>query len=153
MATPYSDVYDLFMLKITDYRLIELYQSSVVDFENFLQGWLKLSIADFLDDCDQDLTDRNDTANTFNFDMTDKNQVILAVFMVFHWLEKEVNDVLQMNLSVTDRDFKHYAESKNLDSKTSYRDRLLEEKSQILVSYGYKNIDWDAWFSGNFEGS
>jgi len=153
MATPYSDIYDFFMIKVTDYNLITLYQDSVTDFESFLQGWLKLSIVDFNDYCDQDLSDRNDTTNTFNFDMTDENQVILSVFMVFHWLEKEVNDVLQMNLSVTDRDFKHYAESKNLDSKTSYRDRLSEEKSQILVTYGYKNNDWESWFSGNFEGS
>lgn len=151
MATEYSEIYDFFMIKVTDHNLITLYKTSEVDFENFLQGWLKLSIVDFQDICDQDLDDRNDETNTFNFDMTLENQVIMAVFMVFHWLEKEVNDVLQMNLSVTDRDFKHYAESKNLDSKSSYRDKLSEEKSQIIVSYGFKDDDlWASWIAGDF---
>ena len=60
MGTPLSEIYDLFMQTITDYRLIDLFNTSEPDFENYLQSWLKYSIVDF-SVCDQSLIFDPDT--------------------------------------------------------------------------------------------
>ena len=106
MATPYTDVYDFFMLQIEDYSLMELYEISEMDFQTVLQGFMLLAIEDFVHVCSQDLTDRDDVNFTFNIDLSEEHQVILSKLMVKHWLKKEVQDVLQMNWNLTDRDYR-----------------------------------------------
>jgi len=146
MATAYSDIFDLFMTLVDDYRLVALYQSNVATFETYVQSWLIFAIVDFQDICDQDLTDRNDTTRTFNIDLTDENKVILSELMVKYWLNKEVQDKLQMNLTITDSDFKHYAESQNYREKNAALQVLIENTSQRLLSYEYKKTDWTTIF-------
>lgn len=150
MATPYTDVYDLFMQQIKDYSLVDLYNLSDTDFETYLQGFLVLAINDFVHICSQDLTDRNDTTGTFNIDLAEEHQVLLSKFMTKHWLGKEVRDVLQMNLNLTDRDFKHYSEAQNLKAKQDFLMMVTEECSQSLVDYGFRGVDWSSWASGEF---
>lgn len=150
MATPYSDVYDFFMQQIKDYSLIELYDASSEDFETVLQGWMILAINEFVDICDQDLTARNDTTGTFTIDLTEQNKVVLSRLMVKNWMEKEVQDVLQMKWNLTDRDFKHYSEAQNLDAKNRYLVEVTERVSQMLVDYAFKNVDWTSWANGEF---
>lgn len=150
MATPYSDVYDFFMQQIEDFALLELYEASDEDFETVLQGWMILAINEFVDICDQDLTARNDTTGTFSIDLTDRNKLTLARIMVKFWLEKEVQDVLQMNWNLTDRDFRHYSEAQNLDAKNRYLVEVTERISQLLTDYSFKNVDWTSWANGEF---
>ena len=68
MTTPVSEVNDLFLQLITDYRLIALYTSSATNFETFLESWLLFSITDF-GICDQSL-DFNTTSNLFTENLT-----------------------------------------------------------------------------------
>lgn len=150
MATPYTDVYDLFMQQIKDYSLVELYNLSDTDFETYLQGFLVLAIGEFIHNCTQDLTNRDDANGTFSFDLDEENQIILSKYMVKYWLAKEVKDVLQMNLNLTDRDFKHYSEAQNLKSKQDFLIMLTEECSQMLVDYQFRKVDWSSWASGEF---
>src|SRR5690348_16402444 len=106
MGTSYMDIFNLFMQQLTDYRLIQLYTTpttGVVDFENYLTGFLLLAIPEFYP-CSQNLSNRNDTTKTFNYDMTLDNQKILSKFMVKEWLGKEINDILQIRLHVQDKD-------------------------------------------------
>ena len=150
MTTSYTTVYDSFMLKIKDYQLTALYQSSPTDFNDYLSGFLIDAIQDFVNSSRQDLTDRNDTTLTFNFDLDDANIHILAELMVKHWLEKEIQDTSQMKLHITDRDFKHYSEAQNLDAKNRYHANVLERTSQLIVNYEFNEVDWSGWASGDF---
>lgn len=152
MATNFSDIYDQFMSLQQDYRLTALYQSSVENFENYLQGWLMPSIVEFENvPCNQSLA--YDLENkTFTEDLTLQNQVILAQLMKKYWLTKEVNDISQMKNFVQGRDFTAHSAAQNLKEK---RDLLLateEEISKLLVSYGYKHNSWTDWYQGNFGG-
>jgi hypothetical protein len=149
MATPYTNINDLFMMQLTDYRLVNLFNASETDFNVYLQGFMLLSLTDFYN-CNQDLNDRSDAAQTFNFDMNQDNQNILSKLMITHWLGKEVRDILQMRWSVTDRDFKHYAEANNLREKQNSLNVLREECDQLLKNYSLRNNDWSAWASQNF---
>jgi len=115
----------------------------------YLQGFLILSLTDFAI-CNQDLNDRDDTSQTFGFAMNQDNQNILSLLMVVHWLGKELRDILQMKWSITDRDFKHFAESNNQNAKQSSYNVLKEECDQLLKDYGLRNTDWSAWAAQNF---
>jgi len=143
MGTKLSEVYDLFMLQVSDYRLVDLFNTSEEDFETFLQGFLEFAISDF-EICDQDL-DFDETSGEFPEILSRKNRTILATLMMRYWLQKLVNDITQMNLHVTDRDFKVASEAMNLREKTVYLNTVKEQCSQILNDYAYTNNDWDSW--------
>lgn len=149
MATPYTTVYDSFMESVKDYQLVALYQSSPTNFYVYLKGFLKGAIIEFRN-CQQDLTDRNDTTRTFNIDLEDEVVYILGQLMVKQWMTKEVQDVLQMRAKITDRDFKHYSEAQNLKSKQDYLILVDERTSQLMTDYEFKNVDWVSWANGDF---
>jgi hypothetical protein len=133
---------------VNDYRLTALFQSSEVDFEQYLTGWLLFSIVDF-DICDQSLS-YTESTKTFTEALTNKNQVMLAKIMVRYWLSKEVADISQMSLKVQDRDFKTFSEAQHLREKSAYLNIVKEDISQTMVDYGLKTTDWAAWLNGDF---
>jgi hypothetical protein len=152
MGSEFNLIYDLFMSLQTDYRLTALYQSSVENFENYLQGWLIPSIVEFQDvPCNQSLA-HDLTTKTFTETLTLRNQMILAQLMKKYWLTKEVNDISQMRLFIQDKDYSTHSASNSLKEKRELLIATEEEISKLLTSYGYKNNDWDEWFQGNFGG-
>jgi hypothetical protein len=141
--TALSEVYDLFMMTVTDYRLLQLFEASEPDFENYLQAWLEFAIVDF-SACDQDL-DFDDTTKEFPVVLSRENKVVLATLMMKYWLQKAVNDITQMNLHVQDRDFKIASEAANLREKVAALNVVKEQCSQLLNDYSYKRVDWTDW--------
>lgn len=150
MGSKYSEIFDLFMVQVKDWRLQSLYESSTLDFEVYLSGFLMLSIPQFEEVCNQSLAHDEETkefVETISLD----NKVILSKLMVEKWLEKEVQDVNQMNLHLQDRDFKVYSESQNLKEKSLHLDKTKEYNSQAMTVYSYsKSTDWSNWLSGTF---
>jgi len=150
MGTSLSEVYDVFMMTVTDYRLTDLFNLSQPDFEDYLQGWLDYAIVDF-PICDQDLN-YNDTTKEFTDVLSRDNKIILATLMMKYWLQKAVNDVTQFNLHITDRDFKVASEAQNLREKTNHLNMVKEQCSQLLQDYGYRKNDWTDWYNQSFSG-
>lgn len=148
--TPLSEIYDLFMTQVTDYRLIDLYNASEEDFENYLQSWLEHAIVDFYV-CDQSL-EYDDTTKEFPAELSRRNKIILATLMMKHWMLKSVNDVTQFNLHITDRDFKVASEAMNLKEKSIHLNHIKEQCSQLLQDYSYQNVDWNSWNNQAFGG-
>ena len=146
--TDYTEIYDLFLAEVKDYKLDILVASTPV-LANYLCGFLKLAIPNFKN-CLQDLEDRDDTTQTFNITLTETEKHIVVRWMVYEWFLREVQDVTQFNLSLSDTDFKRYAEANNLRSKQEYANGLREINSQKNTDYGLKGINWDAWIGGNF---
>lgn len=151
-TTPYTDINDLFLQQIDDYRIDKLFIENIDNLNSYLAGFMFLAIPEFIP-CSQDLSNRNETLMEFNFVMTDTNKKILSKLMVKEWLSKEVKDILQMRWNITDTDFKHYSEAQNISAKQSILRELMEEVSQLLVSDSYRNNDWDSWIHGNFMGA
>lgn len=146
MGTPVSEVYDLFMMTVTDYRLIELFGTSQDDFETYLEAWLVFAINDF-SVCDQSLAF---TSGAFTETLSSENKVVLATLMMKYWMQKSVNDITQMNLHVTDRDFKLMSEAQNLREKSAHLNNIKEQCSQLLTDYGYRKNDWTSWIAQDF---
>lgn len=147
MGTSFNEIYDNFMMTITDYRLITLYNTSVTDFQTYLSAWLIQSIPEFTN-CDQSLVYSN---SEFTETLTQKNIDILILLMKKRWFEKELENILQMTNVVQDRDFKMHSQANNLKEKRERLITLQEEVSQKLVDYGFAySTDWAAWLNGEF---
>ena len=148
MATPFTDIYDLFLIGVSDYKLDQLYNISTTDFETYLQGFLIRAVPKF-DNCNQDLT-YSTTSAQFTETLTNTEKVILADLMTMEWMLKETQDVSQFNLLLNDTDFKHYAEGQNLKEKSAYLDKLREKVNQDMTVYGIKNTPWSDWANGEY---
>ncbi len=144
-GTTFGEVFDFFMTTVKDFRLDTLYLTSVVDFENYLSGFLIPAITEF-EICDQSLAY---STSTFTETLTQKNINILVKLMKRRWLEKDINDYKQISLAVTDKDFKRYAESNLILAKQKMLILEREEISQAFTNYSLKNTtDWASWYSG-----
>lgn len=143
MTTPFRTIYDIFMTLQTDYLLITLYQQSVPDFENYLQGFLVQGVEDFSYTCDQSLAYTLSTA-LFTETLTQKNINILAKLVKKYWMKKMIHNISQLENHVVDKDFRMSSEAMNYREKKDGYILEIEEISQILVEYGYRNsLNWD----------
>lgn len=141
MSTPYSDIFNLFLTSIQDYRINKLYNQSVEQMENYLMPFLIKAITNFRK-CKTDLEDRDDTNKVFNQTLSTDEKVILSNLMIFEWLTKEVNDILQMRLYLQDTDFKTYSQANNLREKRELLTTMKEMVDKQIVQYSYNNFDW-----------
>ena len=145
METLYSDIFELVLSGFNDYKIDKLYQSDITsrNMDVYLTGFLIRAIPNF-DNCEQDLEDRNDTSRTFNITLTTDEKVILSELAIVQLLKKEVNDVKQMELHLSDpKAYKHYAEANNLKEKRDTMYSAQENAERMMVKYSHKNIDWN----------
>lgn len=151
MATTFSNIYDLFLVGVRDYKLDKLFAISPTDLETYLQGFIMKAIP-YFDNCKQNLEDFNSTTGTFNITLTLTEQNILSDLMTIQWLLKEIQDVTQFQNLLNDTDFKMYSMGQNLKEKSDYYKSIREIANQRMVDYGLKNNDWNSWAGGNFFG-
>lgn len=157
MTTAASDIYDLFTSYTRDYRIDTVYSTSGSSGLNtYLEPWLLASIVEFDNICDQSLiyikavtTGSGD--GEFAVDLSLKNQIILALIMVKYWMETQIQDVVQMNNHLQDRDFKTHSAAQNLRAKQDYLIQISERINSRLVEYGYEANDWTNWKVQDFD--
>lgn len=149
MTTPYSDIFDLALMQIKDWKLDALYEVSVESFKTYLQGFLVLSIPEFETYSDQSL-ERDDESKTFSEDLTDKNKVMLSNILIVHWFEREINDIKQFKLHFGTKDFRILSEANNLRAKESYLVLKKEEINQDILDYAWHGQDFTDWIAYDF---
>ncbi|PIH59163.1 hypothetical protein [Paenibacillus sp. LK1] len=139
--TPFVNIYERFSTKIQDYMLDELFRESTDTYEDYIFSFLKSSIAKFTH-CRKNLLDRDETNKCFNINLSELEEEILAEMMKVEWMDKEVNNVLEMRLALNNSDFKRYAESNNLKAKMDLRDNIQERVNNLIVQYSYSSYEW-----------
>ncbi|WP_440110350.1 hypothetical protein [Paenibacillus sp. QZ-Y1] len=140
--TPFVNIYERFSTKIQDYMLDELFRESTDTYEDYIFSFLKSSIAKFTH-CRKNLSDRDEVNKHFNSNLSELEEEILAEMMKVEWMDKEVNNVLEMRLSLNNSDFKRYAESNNLKAKMDLRDNIQERVDNLIVQYTYSSYVWN----------
>lgn len=149
MNTTFEDVYKVFLNKIQDWKQRNLFLSNEVVAIDLCRSFLMKGIAKFIT-CQKPIgaTPADATSFAFALDITEMD--ILTSLMVEAWLDRVIMDITQMNLTLTDNDFRHYSEEKNLEKKVEARDRLREINSQDMWNYDFKAIPWLDWSEGNY---
>ena len=150
MATTIDEIADLFLSGVQDYKITTIFTTSGSDAVNtYVEPWLLKSIGDFTG-CDQDLT-YSTVTQSFSVDLTQKNKNMLSHMMEKYWLKKEIQNVLQMNLFIQDKDFKTHSAAQNLKEKVELLKVVEENISQRLVDYSLNyTINWDDWDNQTF---
>ena len=88
--TSYEKIYDRFLQKITDYKMLDL---SDTEIRQECVKWLSSAIAKFRR-CKNDLSQRDDELETFTVELLDVEIEILSTLMVSEWLAPQLNSVL-----------------------------------------------------------
>jgi hypothetical protein len=135
MATPYSQIYDRALAKLTDYDLAFVPDG---DLQLMLRGWLTSSISKFRK-CASDLSKRDDELATFNIDLLDEEIEILALLIVGEWLEPQINSVLLTHQFFGGKEEKFYAQANQLAALKALRDDTRTEARKLMRDYTYQH--------------
>ena len=153
MGTLSSEIFDFFLTSVNDYKLTAIYQTSgSLALDIYMEPWLLNSIIEF-DVCDQSLSytvSSGSSEGYFDVTLTNKNIFMLVQVMTKYWLQKNINDILQISNILQDRDFRMFSASNNLKAKQDYYNTKCEEIDRRLTSYGYADNDWASWQNQNF---
>ena len=112
MGTPFEDIYARCRGRIRDYDK-EGYTDEL--FAQAEQDLLEAAIDDFSDICIQDLTDYDTELQEFNIALSRKEQSILALSMVVHWLEPYVYNSDALKNAMSTKDFSVFSPAKLLE--------------------------------------
>jgi hypothetical protein len=152
-GTTASEINDLFLMRISDYRLDEIFTTSgSAAFTLYLEPWLLSSIVEFEPICNQSLayTISGATEGQFTETLTLENKVMLSKLMTLYWLEQQVKMVLQFGLFLSDHDYKTASAAQNLSAKKSLYNETREDVNQSMIQYEYRYNDWQNWILQNY---
>ena len=102
MATPYSDVFNVFLGKITDYDLPKF---NDIDREDILEGYMVSACVKFNKVCLVDLYDRNNDSKQFNNDLDDEIIDIITENMLVEWLKPKLLSTENLENALSTKDF------------------------------------------------
>ena len=77
------------------------------------------------------------TLKQFNQDLKPKAQEIIAVKMLIEWFEPMINDVLAMQNSLSDSDFKQYSSANLIKEKSDRLDQMIKIADTLITDYSY----------------
>lgn len=142
MGTQFSEIIDLALVTIQDYKIDKLYKEDINAFEQYMFGLLKRAIPLFTN-CKVNLTFNN---NEFDNELNLEEKNILANLLVLVWLEREINNITQITAKIGQGgDTRTYSEAQNLKEKKDYLNDITEKCDHLMNVYGYKNIDILSW--------
>lgn len=130
--TPLETVYDSFMQKTTDYKLLKLSQD---DYYAECLQLLKGALARFI--LADDIT-INSTLDEFNRELTLLEIDILSLGMVIHWVSPKVNSIELMKMSLGSRDYQMYSQANHIKELLEMKKEANREFSYWITQYSSK---------------
>jgi hypothetical protein len=131
--TTYEQIYDKFLIKITDYELASLIDADLL---KQLDRFLRNAIPDFLY-CKQDLSKRNDATGTFEITLSESEQSILSKFMVVQWINPQFLRLENIRNGVGNRDFQQFSPGNLIDKLSKLKKDLITEACEDMVFYHF----------------
>lgn len=144
----------------TDYKLDNLIQVDEQAFYDFLGGFLINSV-DMFDGCLSDLsyhpvveTIEKDgqlitvTNYVFDNELSSKEIYILSLGVALNWYRKQLDDVTQFRLHLSNKDFKSYSEQQNLQRRLERLGAMEENLSEAIQQYQLANLSKLPYFGG-----
>lgn len=133
MGTPFSEIIDMAMIGIRDYKLDAIFINDPEVFDSIMIGYLLKSVPKFTG-CKQSLEYDLDT-NTFNSTLDAIEIDILADLVGMTWYIAEIQDVLEFKETLRDSDFNRYSTGQNLKSRQTYLEMMKENYNQHITNY------------------
>jgi len=137
--TSYNDIYERFLQKITDYKLMDLSDDDISD---MCHTWMISAISKFRR-CKNDLSLRDDEIATFTIDLLDLEIEILAEMMVGEWVAPQLNSVLYTSQFFGGKEEKFYAQANQLEKLMELKHSSELTAKKLMRDYGYQNAIWN----------
>lgn len=139
MATPYDDIFGMFLNDIKDKKLVTLL--SPYDLGDTLEDYLGESADIRFKRCVKDLSDRDDILKQFNVDLTNEEKRILAKGMRLKWLTSNfvANEQL-LNARLTTKDYNVFSPANQLKTLLELEKRFESELKNLITKYLYDNM-------------
>lgn len=137
-TTTYQELADSLFNKIKSYDFLEMDEDTAYQ---IVINYIRPAIVKF-QSCKQDLSNRDDLFEQFNFTLTDDTFEILVNYMVIEWLTS--NYILTwdaLKSSLTSSDFKKIDTKDMLTKTMELRKTLMDENNQIGINKSYRNSD------------
>lgn len=132
--TSYEVLYNGVYSKIKDYDFITMSQS---DANEILFDYIRPAIVKFKS-CKQNLKDRDDLLQSFNFELTDENIEILVNYMVIEYLDSTyIRTPLALKANMSSTDFHKYDNKDMLTKVMEVRKMYVNENKNLMNSYSY----------------
>jgi hypothetical protein len=136
--TQYSTLYERALAQITDPLLVQLPEE---DLENMLHDWLMDAIVEPVVG-EYDFFDRDEELKQFNFDISERDQKILAIHMVRGWLAPQIRSITLTHQVFGGKEEKFYAQANQLAEMRNL-DADLQRQADLLFCRGtYLNNDY-----------
>jgi hypothetical protein len=135
MSTPYSDIYNVFLGKVSDFDYSNLTDAQI---NAILLPYLQSSTIRFKQ-CVNDLTQMDNVNNQFLVTLTFEEENILAVSMVVEWLNPKINNTLMLKSTLTDKDFQMFSQANQLKAVQSLKRETITELQRLITAYSYSS--------------
>lgn len=136
--TSYEQLYNRALAQITDPLLAKIPEA---DLENMLYGWLMDAIVEPVVGT-YNFADRNEEEKKFNFDISDRDQKIIAINMVRGWLAPQIASVVFTAQVYSGKESKFYAQANHL-AELRALDESLQRQADLLFCRGtYMNNEY-----------
>lgn len=174
MGTPFKDVYNRFLGKITDDMYMELTpQDTVRDLQNILisilpgfefprkdlsQYTVKVSTKPTLeiDDTDFVISTDDETAtvkienSSFNIDLTSEEINILAILMMENWVQRQVTSIEQTRMKYSGSDFKMTSQANHLSKLLNLLAETQRQSIHMQRLYRRRRVADDGSYVSNW---
>lgn len=126
--TPYTEIYERFLLLVQEYDFIELEED---EFEQIFEIKLEMALGKL---SALDLT-MNPNTQTFNRELTISEKTILAYALMTEWLTQRVFDVQNMRNHLASKDYKVFSMANHLAELRALHEYASKEVSYLLGQY------------------
>lgn len=143
--TSYERVYERFLSKVTDYKILELPMETAYE---MMQDWLLSSIAKpYIKKIFRTISYDNDTmqldfeiknSNADEFDMEEDFVLdVLSSAMVIEWLRPQVDSVLNIMQMYSGKEEKFYSQANHIDQLRNLLSDAKSELRKTIRDHGY----------------
>lgn len=130
MATPYSDIYNVYLTKITDYDIPKFTDS---ENEEILKRHMVSACTKFNKVCLVDLYDRDDELCEFTNDLDDEIIDIITENMLINWLQPKLLDSEKLQNCLSTKDFSFFSPA-NLLKETRETFSVIKTNARKLIN-------------------
>ena len=136
--TKYKELVDALFDKVKDYDFVELTQQ---DAYTIVKNYIRPAVVKF-ENSRQDLSDRDDLLEEFNFKLTDDTFEILVNYMVIEWLDSNyIKTGMALKARLTTADFHALKGDQMLQKSMDLRASLVKENEQSEINKSYYQSD------------
>ena len=155
MGTPFTDVYNRFLGKITDDMYMELTpEDTIKDLNNLLID----AIPGFefprknLMDYTIDTTTQNvlESTSSFTAELTSEEINILAILMMNNWLQRQVTSIENTRMKYSGSDFKFTSQANHLAKLLSLLKEVQRQSHHMQRLYKRRRFDENGSYESNW---